>query len=138
MLRYFEDALEKLLPEAEYVKMTSHDSAAAKTSSRGDFHRCLHCAKWAVELADQPEHAHVAHLAHELREVVHEIHDTDYAVAFGVHEVFQGGRVITDVELAWVDEALKVAAAAATTSGWENVPWETLLVELIAIEPTST
>jgi hypothetical protein len=42
------------------------------------------------------------------------------------------------VELTWVDDAVKVAQAAAETSGWREVPWVTLLEELIAIEPATS
>jgi hypothetical protein len=132
MLRYFDDSLEKVLPEDEYQKLTSHDSEIARTTSRGDFHRCFRCAEWAVELADRPEHSHLGHLVHELGAVVHEIHDTDWAIEFGI---LSPGRIVTDVELAWVDDVIKVVQVAAEKSGWASVPWERLLEELIAIEP---
>ena len=61
------------------------------------------------------------------------IHDADWAVAFGAATP---GRIITDVELAWVDDAVAVAQAAAQKAGWPSVPWERLLEELIAIEPS--
>ena len=132
MLRYLDDALEKVLPDSEYQKLTSHDPEIAKTTSRGDFHRCFRCAEWAVDLTAQPEHSHLHHLVIELRAIVHEIHDTDFAIEFGI---MTPGRTITDVELAWVDDAVAVAQSAAQKSGWDSVPWEDLLVELIAMEP---
>jgi hypothetical protein len=135
MLRYFDDSLEKVLPEDEYQKLTSHDSEIASTTSRGDFHRCFRCAEWAVELAANPEHSHLHHLVRELRAVVHEIHDTDWALEFGI---LRPGRTVTDVELTWVDDVVKVAQVAAEKSGWASVPWERLLEELIAIEPVQT
>ena len=104
MLRYLDDSLEKVLPDDEYQKLTSHDAEMAKTTSRGDFHRCFRCAEWAVELAGQPQHSHFQHLVTELKTVVHEIRDTDWAVEFGI---FTPGRTITDVELAWVDDAIR-------------------------------
>jgi hypothetical protein len=132
MLRYLDDALEKVLPDDEYQKLTSHDSEIAKTTSRGDFHRCFRCAEWAVELTAQPEHSHLHHVVIELKAIVHEIHDTDFAVEFGI---MTPGRTVTDLELTWVDDAIKVAQAAAERSGWASVPWEHLLEELVAIEP---
>jgi hypothetical protein len=133
MLRYLDDSLEKVLPDDEYQKLTAHDAEMAKTTSRGDFHRCLRCAEWAVELTAQPEHGHLHHLMTDLKAVVHEIHDTDWSVEFGI---FTPGRTITDVELTWVDDAITVAQAVAEKSGWGAVPWERLLEELIAIEPS--
>jgi hypothetical protein len=133
MLRYLDDELEKVLPESEFDKLTRHDGEIAATTSRGDFHRCVRCAEWAVELTDKPEHSHLHHLIRELRTVVHEVHDTGWALEFGI---LHPGRTITDVELAWVDDALSAAKAVAASSGWDAVPWESLLVELIGIEPS--
>lgn len=131
MLRYFDDSLEKVLPEDEYQKLKSHDSEIARTTSRGDFHRCFRCAEWAVELAARPEHSHLRHLVRELGAVVHEIHDTDWALEFGI---MRPGRTVTDVELTWVDDVIKILQVAAEKTGWASVPWERLLEELIAIE----
>jgi hypothetical protein len=130
MLRYFDDALEKVLPDDEYQKLTAHDAEIAKTTSRGDLHRCFRCAEWAVELTDRSEHSHLRHLVGELKTVVHEMRDTDWAVEFGL---WTPGRTLTDVELTWVDDAVKVAQTAAEKSGWAAVAWEGLLEELIAI-----
>jgi hypothetical protein len=139
MLRYIDDALEKVLPDEEYQKLTTHDAEMAGTTSRGDFHRCFRCAEWAVDLAaqsdHQPEQSHLHHLLSGLKEVVRQIRDTDWAVEFGI---FTPGRTVTDVELTWVDDAITVAQAAAEKSGWGAVPWENLLEELIAIEPTKS
>ena len=133
MLVYLDDALEKVLPEDEFHKLEAHDAEIARTTSHGDFHRCLRCAEWAVELTARPEHTHLRHLARQLEAVLHEFHDADWAFEFGI---FTPGRAVTDVELAWVDDAVAVAGAAAGASGWAAVPWEQLLVELIALEPT--
>jgi hypothetical protein len=132
MLRYFDDSLERVLPEDEYQKLTSHDSEIANTTSRGDFHRCFRCAEWAVELTGRPEHSHLRHLVRELESVVHEIHDTDWALEFGI---MSPGRTVTDVELTWVDDVIKVMQGAAEKTGWNSVPWEHLLEELLTIEP---
>jgi len=135
MLRYIDDSLEKVLPDDEYQKLTAHDAEIANTTSRGDFHRCFRCAEWAVQLATRSEHSHLDQLVTPLKLIVHEIRDTDWAVEFGI---FTPGRTVTDVELTWVDDAIKVAQAAAQKSGWGAVPWERLLEELIAIEPTGS
>ena len=132
MLRYLDDALEKVLPDDQYARLTAHDAEIAATTAHGDFHRCLRCAEWAVELCGRPEHSQLDHLTHALRAVLHEARETGWAVKFGVNTP---GRTVTDVELTWVDEAVAVAAAAAATSGWAKVPWESLLEELIALEP---
>jgi hypothetical protein len=38
-----------------------------------------------------------------------------------------------DVELLWVEEATDVAKSAAEKSGWDAVPWEELLREVLRI-----
>lgn len=134
MLKYLDDKLEELLPEEEYQRLTKYDAAIANTTSRGDFHRCFRCAEWAVELSGKTERSHIRHLAREIGAVVHKIRDAGWAIEFGV---MTPGRTVTDVELSWVDDALKVAKAAADVSGWAVVPWEQLLQELIAIEPNT-
>jgi hypothetical protein len=134
MLRYLDDSLEKVLPESEYQKLTAHDGEMATTTSRGDFHRCFRCAEWAVSLAEEPKHAHLEKLVAGLKMVVHEWRDTDWALEFGIAGP---GRTVTDVELTWVDDSVKAAQAAAEKSGWDSVPWEHLLEELMAIEPSS-
>lgn len=133
MLRYLADSLEHVLPEDEYRRLLSHDADIAKTTSRGDFHRCLRCAAWAVELSTRSQRSQLRHVVSELEAVLHEIGNTNWAVEFGV---WTPGRIITDVELTWVDDAVKVAQAVASDSGWASVPWERLLEELIAIEPS--
>ncbi|MDA8267419.1 MAG: hypothetical protein M0013_03475 [Actinomycetota bacterium] len=135
MLEYLDDALQAVLPDEEYAKLTQFDEAIARTTSRGDFHRCLHCAHWAVSLADHPQNAHTGHLVESLRTVVDEIRDTSYAVDFGL---FTPGRTVTDVELAWVDRAMQTAEAVAASFGWDAVPWQNLVEELVAMEPASS
>ena len=135
MLEYLDDALQAVLPDDEYAKLTKFDEAIARTTDRGDFHRCLHCARWAVSLADRPGNSRADGFADGLRKVVDELRDTSYAVEFGL---FTPGRTVTDVELAWVDRAVKTAEAVAGTAGWDAVPWERLVEELVAMEPEST
>lgn len=49
--------------------------------------------------------------------------------------MFVSSAPVTDVELTWVDDAVAAANAAAKEVGWNSVPWEALLIELIAMEP---
>ena len=38
-----------------------------------------------------------------------------------------------DIELLWVGEAVSVAKSAAEKAGWDNVPWERLVQEVLRI-----
>lgn len=133
ILRYLDDALEQVLPEAEYAKLTRHDEEIAATTSSGDFHRCLHCARWALSLADEPGRGALAGKLQELKKMVEEIHETWSGFRFG--SIVPDSPVVTDVEVKWVDEAVRTAAAVAADVGWDAVPWEQLLDELVAMEP---
>jgi hypothetical protein len=131
-LVHLDDALEQALPESELSKLNAHDEEVASTSSHLDLHRCFRCAEWAVDLVSRPEHSHLGHMIHKLKAVLHEVHEADWAVEFGM---FVSRAPVLDVELTWVDDAVAVAQSAAQKSGWDSVPWEDLLVELIAMEP---
>ena len=133
MLVHLDDALEKALPETALARLNAHDPEVAATTSHHDFHRCLRCAEWAVDLLSPPEHSHLRHLVHRLEQVVHETAHGEWAMKFGM-DVPQAAPVL-DVELTWVDDAVGAAKALADKSGWDAVPWEDLLVELIAMEP---
>lgn len=132
ILRYLDDALEQVLPDAEHAKLTAHEAAVAATTDTADFHRCLHCARWAVSLADVPEHGLSGRLQ-QLRKVLAEAHETWTGVRFG--SIVAHSPVVTDVEVQWVDEAVRTAAAVAEQAGWDAVPWEQLLDDLVAMEP---
>jgi hypothetical protein len=38
-----------------------------------------------------------------------------------------------DAEIQWVDDAVAIAKAEADRSGWDAVPWEELLTEMLAV-----
>jgi hypothetical protein len=142
MLVYLDDALENALPDNELARLNAYDAEVAKTTSHGDFHRCFRCAQWAVDLLSPPEHSHLRHLIHRLERVLHEVHDSDFALEFAVlgkvERTAPQASPVLDEELTWVDDAMAAAKAVAEKSGWEAVPWEALLVELIAMEPSSS
>ncbi len=114
----------------------------AATTSHGDFHRSLHCAEWAIRLSAQPAHAAAGRMVREIEEAVAEaragIGNFEYGVMLGhafYNEHFPEAEPILDAELGWVDESVRLATAVADVVGWENVPWEQLVDELIAMEP---
>jgi hypothetical protein len=135
MLVHLNDALEQVLPESVLPRLNAHDQEIARTSGHHDLHRCFRCAEWAVDLLSARERSHLRHLVHRLEEVVYEAYNGDWAVEFGL---FVSHAPVLDIELSWVDDAVTAAAAVADKVGWDAVPWEELLVELIAMEPRSS
>lgn len=136
MLVHLDDALENALPEGDLPRLNAHDLEIAKTTSHRDFHRCVRCAEWAVELLSPPEHSHVRHLLHRIEQALHELHNTGWTLEFALRPSVSGpgNHIILDEELTWVDDAMAAAKAVAEKSGWDAVPWEELIVELIAME----
>jgi hypothetical protein len=132
MLVHLDDALEAALSDDEVAKLNAHDGEVAQTTSHHDLHRCWRCAEWAVDLLSPPEHSHLRHLVHRLGQVLHEAHNSDWPVEFGL---FVSMHPVLDEELTWVDDAVAAAKAVAEKSSWDSVPWEDLLVDLIAMEP---
>lgn len=135
MLVHFDDALEQALPDSEIAKLNAHDAEVAKTTSHHDLHRCFRCAQWAVDLVHRPEHSHLGHMVEGLRGVLHDADNAMWAVESGL---FVSRTPELGVEITWVDDAVRVASEAAAQSSWDSVPWESLLVELIAMEPSSS
>jgi hypothetical protein len=133
MLVHLDDALEEALSEEELPKLNGHDQEVARTTSHHDLHRCFRCAEWASELVKNPQHSHLRHMVDKLEEVLHAAREAPWPIEFGMFVSPASPKL--DVELTWVDDAVAVAKAAAEKSGWSSVPWEGLLVELIAMEP---
>jgi hypothetical protein len=122
VVTYFAAHLQPLLPAAAATTLASYESRIELTTTLGDFHRCVHCAEWANDLKATPGDAHLRHV---LRDVV------SWRNCLGA---VRPGKKISDVELGWVDDAVKTAATVASTAGWGAVPWEMLLTDLIALD----
>jgi hypothetical protein len=136
MLVHLDDALDAVLPEDQLAELTRRDAAVAATTDAVDFQRCLHCARWAVELAGANEDGPVGRATARLRAVVHELHDVLQGARLGAE--LTDVRAATEVELRWVDDAVAAAVAAAEVVGWEQVPWPQLIDELVGMEPVDT
>jgi hypothetical protein len=139
------NGLREVLPEEEQPKLAAYAERAAATKSRGDFHRALHCLHWAVEVAEQPKHSHLSGVGVRLRETYKAWQDIVLGSEFGSDvklgkgnpsQEIKGDQKIgpgEDIELLWVGEAVSVAKGAAEKSGWDSVPWQGLLEEVLKI-----
>jgi hypothetical protein len=131
------DQLRRAMPASEVEKLLAYDSqiAASKQTKNIELRRALACAHWALRLVGQPEHGHFGHLITEAREIVEESYQTiraaGTAAASARYALPASARLMA--RAAWVDEAVRVAKAVAQQSGWQEVPWEDLLQELLAI-----
>ncbi len=138
--------LREILPEEEREKLDRYTQEADGATPKGDFHRASHCLRWAIKVAESPEHSHLSGMAVRLKETHKAWQDIWLGLEFGSgvkmgkgqasHEI-KGDQKIgpgEDVELLWVEEATDVAKNAAEKSGWDNVPWEELLEEVLKIK----
>ena len=96
-------------------------------------------------MAESPDHSHLSGLAIRLKEKHKAWQDVWLGAEFGSEveigkgqpsQEIKGDQKIgpgEDIELLWVEEATDVAKSAAEKSGWDAVPWEELLQEVLKI-----
>jgi hypothetical protein len=125
VLTYFRDHLEAVMPVADAAKLATYDPRIAQTTTLGDFHRCVHCASWAHRLNHNSDDTHHRHLLQNV---------ASWTNCLGA---LRPDKKVSQVELAWVDEAIDTARSVGTSSGWTDVPWEELLQDLIALDGIS-
>jgi hypothetical protein len=137
--------LQAALPETERQKLEQYWAEAESATPKGDFHRARRCLHWAIAVAEMPEHSHLAHVSTHIKETYKAWQDIVFGAEFG-YRVERGkgpeGHDITgdqkigpgeDIELLWVGEAVSVAKAAAENAGWDKVPWEQLVRDVLSI-----
>ena len=134
--------LNESLPSTEHEKLHVYQRLAAGAGSghAAEWHRAYRCARWAVRVASQDEDRHLRSDAKAAFEIVREIEKALGAQVLDLESI-PAGHVVSprfEVELAWVEEAARVAARAAEKNGWSSVPWEDLLRELVGDAGTSS
>jgi hypothetical protein len=134
ILTYFVREIEGDLPDAGKETLATYAGVVALTTHHGDFRRALHCAAWAVHIAERSASTHVGHLVDATKETYTLYQDTLFGTDVGLqsHDGVGPGE---DVELQWVDDAIAVAKAEGERAGWDSVPWEDLLKEMLTIAP---
>ncbi len=117
-------------------ELAPYRAGAAKLGSdeRAEWRRAFVCARWAVDVASQPGHGHLAHILSTSHEAVRLFGD---AVATETERLVPeaGWRVSAQfaAEIAWVDEACRLAGEVAREHGWEAVPWRRLVESVLAV-----
>ena len=129
------------MPPEEVTRLDAYGPqiTTSKRSKEVELRRALACAEWALRVVGRPGHGHLAHLVTEAREVVQESFETLRAAgvaAASARYVYPASARLM-VRAAWVDEAVRVARAVAEQSGWQAVPWEELLQQLLEIGSNS-
>ena len=137
--------LREILPDEQRPRLEEYAERADASKPKGDFRRARLCLHWAVKTAESPQHSHLSGIAIRLKETHKAWQDIWLGTEFGSEveigrgnpsQEIKGDQKIgpgEDVELLWVGEATDVAKRVAEESGWENVPWEELLEEVLEI-----
>jgi hypothetical protein len=139
------NGLREVLPADEQAKLATYSERAGEAKPRGDFHRARHCLHWAIEVSEQPKHSHLSGVGTRLKETYKAWQDIVLGAEFGSDvkmgtgnpsQEIKGDQKIgpgEDIELLWVGEAVSVAKDAAEKSGWDSVPWEDLMQQVLEI-----
>jgi hypothetical protein len=132
IIDYFVHEIEPSLPEDGKARMAGYADRIAATTHHGDFRRAWHCADWAIRVAEASPGSTHGHLVTGLKERHTLWKDMIFGAEFGMRRV-DGVGPGQDAEIQWVDDAVAVAKAEADRSGWEAVPWEELLDQMLAV-----
>ena len=132
--------LRKRLPNTERMKLSSYREQADQVDAEPklEWRRAFTCARWAERTVSLPAHSHLAAEAARATEVVKEVAATLGSEIFDL-ELLTRARAVSprfEAELAWVEEAANVAERVAAQAGWDAVPWEHLLQDMLAISPS--
>lgn len=139
------NGLREVLPKDEQPVLAAYAERAGSTKPHGDLHRAWHCLHWAIEVTELPKHSHLSGAGVRLKETYKAWQDVVLGAEFGSDvklgtgnpsQEIKGDQKIgpgEDIELLWVGEAVAVAKSAAERSGWDAVPWEKLLQEVLEI-----
>jgi hypothetical protein len=145
IIRGLLNGLREILPEDAQAKLAAYTEQAESTAPRGDFHRAWHCLHWAIKVTEQPKHSHLSGVGVRLKETYKAWQDVVLGTEFGSDvkmgtgnpsQEIKGDQKIgpgEDIELLWVGEAVSVAKSAGEKSGWDTVPWEDLVQEVLNI-----
>ena len=132
IIEYLVEQLDLVLPEADKARLAGYADAVARSTHHGDLHRAWRCAGWAVDLAERSAHSHLGEVTHALKEKHKLWKDSWFGAEFGIMKA-DGVGPGRDIEIQWVDDAAAIAASVGRESGWDSVPWEALLTELLAV-----
>jgi hypothetical protein len=145
IIRGLMNGLREVLPRDDQEKLAAYTEQAEASSPRGDLHRAWHCLDWAIKVSEQPKHSHLSDVGIRLKETYKAWQDTVFGAEFGSDvkmgtgnpsQEIKGDQKIgpgEDIELLWVGEAVSVAVSAAEKAGWDNVPWQDLVQEILRI-----
>jgi len=124
------------MPPSEHAKLQPYEAKAAHLGQDRELEwkRAHKCAQWAVKIAEVPAHNKIAFEIARSREIVKEVEKSIGGELIEVASIPTGTSISAkmDVELTWVFEAVHAAQRVAEKLGWDAVPWQKLIEDVIA------
>jgi hypothetical protein len=134
IISYYVREIGSIVPTAEKEKLAKYAPSIAKTTHHGDLKRARQSAEWAVQMAERSSDSRLSHFVKHLEEIRKLEKDSVFGAEFGVMRVSGTGvGPGEDIEIQWVDDAVAIAKAEGQRTGWDSVPWEDLLKEMLAV-----
>lgn len=136
IISYYVREIGSILPVAEKEKLATYAPSVAKTTHHGDLKRARKSAEWAVQMAERSSDSRLNHFVKHLEELRKLEKDSVFGAEFGVMRVSGTGiGPGEDIEIQWVDDAVAIAKTEGQRAGWDSVPWEDLLKEMLGVAP---
>jgi hypothetical protein len=89
-------------------------------------------------MAERSSSSELGHFVEHLEELRKLEKDSVFGAEFAVMRVGRTGvGPGEDVEIQWAGDAVAIAKSEGERVGWESVPWENLLKEMLAVVPPS-
>jgi hypothetical protein len=135
------EGLSHVMPEDQQAKLAPYAERAARAGSNktAEWHRAYKCAKWAEQIVSLPAHNHLVAESKKALEAIKEIEETVGSEIGDLLELPLGISVSPEfeAEITWVYEAVHVAEKVANKVGWDAVPWEQLVEDVLSVtDPT--
>jgi hypothetical protein len=137
VLHAFVDEIKDVFPAEQSAKVRPHLSDISKCTERHDHRRSHRCAVWAIDLVKAQK---APHPEWEKIKEEHKFWDDAWAgVEWFASPVIPEPALMEispmhAIRTEWAQETVDVALRVANVSGWDAVPWEELLIELIGME----
>lgn len=137
IIQHLLDGLANVLPAEQQGALAGFIAEARdrKATDAAEWHRAFACADWAARVVSLPERNHLAGRARRALEVVKEATQAVRSQYENLLQVPVGQQTSPsyEVEITWVYEAIHVAEDVAAEVGWDAVPWQELVRDVLAV-----
>ncbi len=115
------------MPDDIFKELVSYTSAHFKTEPT-NVSLVLKSAKWAINTASKESDGKWNHIVGRIHETIKETGEAIFAARLG--EALDNVTIVKSIEVAGIDEAVRVAKELADMKGWNAVDWKSLFESL--------